>query len=173
MHFNQTLSYFLTSTRFIFGSHCTVSHDLDKTPLKLKSTNAFGYWWTSFGRWCMTWNLSLAPFRALKMPKKGLKTTKKCLFGYSEASYVTQIHFFLQYASSYVSWKCIRCKIHHIGALNHPRSPLGTFWTLKTAHFGPLEQLTSFKVFYQIKSFFYSKCIKVRPINMNFILKVP
>ena len=64
--------------------HCTVGHDLDKTPLKPKSTNAFGYWWTLFGRWCMTWNLSLAPFRA-------------------EASYVTQIHFFLQYASSYVS----------------------------------------------------------------------
>ena len=119
-----------------------------KPPLKPKSTNAFGYCRTSFGRYRMTWNLSLAPFRALKMPKKGLKTTKKCLFGYSEASYVTQIHFFLQYASSYVSWKCIRCKIHHIGALNHPRSPLGTFWTLKTAHFGPLEQLTSFKVFF-------------------------
>ena len=157
MHFNQTLSYFLTSTRFIFGSHCTVGHDLDKTPLKPKSTNAFGYCRTSFGRCRMTWNLSLAPFRALKMPKKGLKTTKKCLLGYSEASYVTQIHFFLQYASSYVSWKCIRCKIHHIGALNHPRSPLGTFWTLKTAHFGPLEQLTSFKVFLSNKIIFLFK----------------
>ena len=65
-----------------------------KPPLKPKSTNAFGYCRTSFGRYRMTWNLSLAPFRALKMPKKGLKTTKKCLFGYSEASYVTQIHFF-------------------------------------------------------------------------------
>ena len=85
------------------GHQCTVGHDLDKTPLKPKSTNAFGYCRTSFGRCRMTWNLSLAPFRALKMPKKGLKTTKKCLFGYSEASYVTQIHFFLQYASSYVS----------------------------------------------------------------------
>ena len=91
----------------LWSIQCTVGHDLDKTPLKPKSTNAFGYWWTSFGYWCMTWNLSLAPFRALKMPKKGLKTTKKCLFGYSEASYVTQIHFFLQCASSYVSWMCI------------------------------------------------------------------
>ena len=82
---------------------CTVGHDLDKTPLKPKSSNAFGYCRTSFGRCRMTLNLSLAPFRALKMPKKGLKTTKKCLFWYSAASYVTQINFFLQYASSYVS----------------------------------------------------------------------
>ena len=150
-----------------------MGHDLDKTPLKPKSTNAFGYCRTSFGRCRMTWNLSLAPFRALKMPKKGLKTTKKCLFGYSEASYVTQIHFFLQCASSYVPWMCIRCKMHHIGALNHPRSPLGTFWTLQTALFGPLEQLTSFKGLLSNKIIFLFKCIEVRPINMNFILKVP
>ena len=100
-------------------------------------------------------SVSLAPFRALKMPKKGLKTTKKCLLGYSEASYVTQIYFFLQCASSYVSWMCIRCKIHHISALNHPRSPLGTFWTLKTALFGPLEQLTSVKGLLSNKIIFF------------------
>ena len=110
----------------------------------------------------------------LKCPKKGWKPLKSAFLGTLKPPMLPKSIFFLPYASSYVSWKCIRCKIHHIGALNHPRSPLGTFWTLKTAHFGPLEQLTSFKVFfYQIKSFFYSKCIKVRPINMNFILKVP
>ena len=44
--------------------HCTVGKQVDKSPGKPKSTNAFGFSGLSLVLTGMTMNLSLAPFRA-------------------------------------------------------------------------------------------------------------